>query len=339
MKKIKLISNLVSFTKGSKEAILFWLIVLIWFLSYPFLPLNFSEEKVSFEIENGSNISKISKQLIDTDILKDSFRFRLLSLAYGKSESFKRGQYEVNKSITPLELLNTLSNGKEILYSITFIEGQTVKKILNTIKRNKYLKKTIKSYDDDTILKLIKSDYKYAEGLLFPESYYFYKDTSDAEVIRNSFGIMIKKLDDAWIKRAPNLPYKNKYEALIIASMIEKELGKRSEARMIAGVFVNRLKLNMKLQSDPTVIYGMGEKYSGNLRHIDLKADTPFNTYTRFGYPKSPICSPGIDAIEAALNPSSTKALYFVAKGDRTHYFSNTLKQHNAAVRKYQIGK
>ena len=150
---------------------------------------------------------------------------------------------------------------------------------------------------------------------------------------------MNKKLDDAWLNRAPDLPYKNKYEALIIASMIEKELGKRSEARMIAGVFVNRLKINMKLQSDPTVIYGMGEKFNGNLRRIDLKVDTPFNTYTRLGYPKSPICSPGIDAIKAALNPSSTKALYFVAKGDRTHYFSNTLKQHNIAVRKYQIGK
>ena len=150
---------------------------------------------------------------------------------------------------------------------------------------------------------------------------------------------MNAKLDRAWDNRASGLPYKNKYEALIVASIIEKELGKRSEARLIAGVFVNRLNLNMKLQSDPTVIYGMGEKFKGNLRRVDLRKDTPFNTYTRLGYPESPICSPGMDAIEAALNPTSTKALFFVAKGDRTHYFSNTLKQHNRAVRKYQIGK
>ena len=339
MKKVKLISNLISFTKDSKESIFFGLVVLIWFLSYPFLPLNISEENASFEIKNGSNITKITQQLIEMDILKDSFRFRLLSFIYGKSESLKRGQYQVSKSITPIELLDTLSDGKEVLHSITFIEGQTAKKIMSIIKDNKFLKKTIKVYDGKTILKVTNSDSKYAEGLLFPESYFFYKDTSDVEIIKNAFYIMNAKLDRAWDKRASGLPYKNKYEALIVASIIEKELGKRSEARLIAGVFVNRLNLNMKLQSDPTVIYGMGEKFKGNLRRVDLRKDTPFNTYTRLGYPESPICSPGMDAIEAALNPTSTKALFFVAKGDRTHYFSNTLKQHNRAVRKYQIGK
>ena len=278
MKKIKFISNLISFTKDSKESIFFGLVVFIWFLSYPFLPLNISEENASFEIENGSNITEITQQLIEMDILKDSFRFRLLSFIYGKSESLKRGQYQVRKSITPIELIDTLSDGKEVMHSITFIEGQTLKKIISTIRDNKFLKKTIKIYDGKTILKLTNSEAKYAEGLLFPESYFFYKNTSDVEIIRNAFNTMNTRLDRAWDKRAPGLPYSNKYEALIVASIIEKELGKRSEARMIAGVFVNRLKINMKLQSDPTVIYGMGDKFKGNLRRVDLKKDTPFNT-------------------------------------------------------------
>ena len=208
--------------------------------------------------------------------------------------------------------------------------------MINKIKENKHIKKTLKSYDKQNILKVISSDKKYLEGLFFPDSYYFYKNTSDIEILRNSHRVLNRKLQSAWDNRSKELPYKNMYEALIIASIIEKEVGVLKEASIIAGVFVNRMNVGMPLQSDPTVIYGMGKKFNGNITRNDLKKDTPYNTYTRKGLPPSPISLPSLNSIEAALNPAKTNALYFVAKGNRMHHFSATLKEHNRAVRKYQ---
>ena len=229
-----------------------------------------------------------------------------------------------------------LVNGKESLYSISFPEGLTFNQLIKKIKNNKNIKKTLKSYDQANVLKAISSNKKYVEGLFFPDSYYFYKGTSDVEILKNAHSVLNRKLQFAWDNRSSDLPYKNMYEALIMASIIEKEIGILEEAPIIAGVFVNRLNINMPLQSDPTVIYGIRDKFNGNLTRKDLKKYTPFNTYVIKSLPPSPISLPSLNSIEAALNPATTDALYFVAKGNRRHHFSATLKEHNRAVRKYQ---
>jgi len=229
-----------------------------------------------------------------------------------------------------------LAHGKESLHSIYFAEGSTFSEMVEKINKNKNIKQTLKSYSQENILNVISSNKKYAEGLFFPDSYYFYKDTPDIEIIQNSHSVLLRKLESAWENRSGELPYKDMYEALIIASIIEKEVGVTEEAPIIAGVFVNRLNIGMKLQSDPTVIYGMGKRFNGNITRKDLKKDNPYNTYTRKKLPPSPISLPSLNSIEAALNPAKTNALYFVAKGNRRHHFSATLKEHNRAVRKYQ---
>ena len=311
-------------------------IIVFWLISYLFLPLNITEENASFEISEGRNLNEITEQLVEVKILRDSFRFKLLIFIFNKRESLKRGHYKLEANATALDLLDILIDGKEFLYSIYFSEGLTFSEMINKIKANKNIKKKLKSYDNESILKVISSDKKYVEGLYFPDSYYFYKDTSDIEILQNAHIVLKRKLQSAWDNRSAELPYKDMYEALIIASIIEKEVGIIEEAPIIAGVFVNRLNLGMALQSDPTVIYGMRERFKGNITRKDLKKDTPHNTYTRKGLPPSPISLPSLNSIKASLNPATTNALYFVAKGNRRHHFSATLKEHNKAVRKYQ---
>jgi UPF0755 protein len=329
------LSETLKHIKNRKFLIIFCLFI-FWIFSYLLLPLNITEENASFEVTEGSNLNEITEQLVEIKVLKESFRFKLLTFMFNKRESLKRGHYKLESDATALDLLDMLAHGKESLYSIYFAEGFTSSEMINKIKENKYIKKTIKSYDKESILKVISSDKKYLEGLFFPDSYYFYKNTSDIEILQNSHSVLKRKLQSAWDNRSAELPYTDMYEALIIASIVEKEVGVVEEAPIIAGVFVNRINIGMPLQSDPTVIYGMGKKFNGNLTRKDLKKDTPYNTYTRKGLPPSPISLPSLNSIEAALNPAVTSALYFVAKGNRRHHFSATLKEHNRAVRKYQ---
>jgi len=329
------LSEILKCIKNRKMLIISFLFI-FWCASYLFLPLNITEENASFEISEGSNINDITEQLVEIKILRGSFRFKLLTLVFNKREDLKRGHYKLNADATALDLLDMLAYGKESLYSIYFAEGFTSAEMIKKIKENKHIKKTLKSYDSESILKVISSDKKYLEGLFFPDSYYFYKNTSDIEILQNSNSVLNRKLQSAWDNRSEGLPYKDMYEALIIASIIEKEVGVLEEAQIIAGVFVNRINIGMPLQSDPTVIYGMGKRFNGNITRKDLKRDTPYNTYTRKGLPPSPISLPSLNSIEAALNPAKTNSLYFVAKGNRRHHFSATLKEHNRAVRKYQ---
>ena len=327
--------KMINFIKKRKILIIFFFLI-FWLISYLFLPLNITENNASFEVTDGSNLNEITKQLVEVKVLKDSFRFKLLTFIFAKRESLKRGHYKLESNATALDLLDILVNGKESLYSISFPEGLTFNQLIKKIKANKNIKKTLKSYDQANILKVISSNKKYVEGLFFPDSYYFYKGTSDVEILKNANNVLNRKLQFAWDNRSSDLPYKNMYEALIMASIIEKELGILEEAPIIAGVFVNRLNINMRLQSDPTVIYGIRDKFNGNLTKKDLKKYTPFNTYVIKSLPPSPISLPSLNSIEAALNPATTNALYFVAKGNRRHHFSATLKEHNRAVRKYQ---
>ena len=327
--------KMINFIKKRKILIIFFFLI-FWLISYLFLPLNITENNASFEVTDGSNLNEITKQLVEVKVLKDSFRFKLLTFIFAKRESLKRGHYKLESNATALDLLDMLVNGKESLYSISFPEGLTFNQLIKKIKANKNIKKTLKSYDQANILKVISSNKKYVEGLFFPDSYYFYKGTSDVEILKNANNVLNRKLQFAWNNRSSDLPYKNMYEALIMASIIEKEIGILEEAPIIAGVFVNRLNISMRLQSDPTVIYGIRDKFNGNLTKKDLKKYTPFNTYVIRSLPPSPISLPSLNSIEAALNPATTNALYFVAKGNRRHHFSATLKEHNRAVRKYQ---
>jgi len=327
--------KILTHIKNKKIHIIFF-ILFFWMISYIFLPLNVTEENSSFEIVDGSNLNEITEQLVEVKVLRDSFRFKLLTFILSEREGLKKGHYKLESNATALDLLDMLINGKETLYSIYFPEGSTFLEMADKINSNNNIKKTLNSYTQENILKVISSNKKYVEGLFFPDSYYFYKNTSDIEIFKNSHSILMRKLQFEWDNRPPELPYKDMYEALIIASIIEKEVGVTEEAPIIAGVFVNRMNIGMPLQSDPTVIYGMGKKFTGNITRKDLKKDNPYNTYTRKKLPPSPISLPSLNSIKAALNPAKTNALYFVAKGSRKHHFSATLKEHNRAVRKYQ---
>jgi UPF0755 protein len=254
-----------------------------------------------------------------------------------KEAELQAGDYTLNKNVSPYQLLLSLNHGKATQGSITFIEGKTFKQMRAKLAKNDSVKTTITELTDAELMVIVGNGEKHAEGLFFPDTFYFDRGTTDTVLLKRSYEIMQAKLAEAWANRAPSLPYKNSYQALIMASIVEKETGKASERPEIAGVFLNRLRIGMRLQTDPTVIYGMGDKYDGNIRRKDLTTDTIYNTYTRDGLPPTPIAMPGLAAINAALHPKKTKALYFVGKGDGSHAFSNSLVEHNRAVAKYQL--
>jgi len=311
--------------------------LLAWIVHFLVTPLHINKVDLAIEIEPGSSLKAIAFQLVDEKILNEPWRFILLSKALGQSTKLRPGNYNLNPNITPYQLLKSFVEGRATEGSITFIEGQDFNSMLDKIKANDNIKKTMKSYDTKAIASAIGIPYESVEGQFFPDTYYFSRNTSDIEILKRAYKAMQKKLNYEWARRAEEVPYKNSYEALTMASIIEKETGKSIEANLISGVFIHRLSIKMKLQSDPTVIYGLGKKFTGDLTKKDLLTDTPYNTYTREGLPPAPITMPGLISIRAALHPTKTEALYFVGKGDGTHYFSANLSEHNSAVRKYQI--
>jgi len=310
-----------------------------WMVHYAISPLKLQPSSQEILIQPKSGLKSIANQLVAQGVLKEPWRFMFLARLLNKEQYLQAGTYTLNKNISPYQLLLSLNHGKTTQGSITFIEGRTFEQIRQKLAANDAVKQSIKGLSEADILKLIGSPHTVAEGLFFPDTFYFDRNSPDIELLRISYNAMQTKLEKAWQGRDKNLPYKNSYQALIMASIIEKETGKADERPMIAGVFVNRLRLGMRLQTDPTVIYGMGIRFDGNIRKKDLSIDTPYNTYTRSGLPPTPIAMPGLAAIEAALHPADTKALYFVGKGDGSHAFSNNLDEHNRAVVKYQLKK
>lgn len=310
-----------------------------WLAYYAIAPLKLQPRSQEVSIQPKSGLRSIANQLVAQGVLKEPWRFILIAKLLRKEQYLQAGNYTLNKNISPYQLLLSLNHGKTTQGSITFIEGRTFEQMRQKLAVNDAVKQTIAGLSEAEILKLIGSKYTVAEGLFFPDTFYFDRNSTDIELLKTSYNAMQLKLEKAWQGRDQNLPYKNSYQALIMASIIEKETGKASERPMIAGVFVNRLRLGMRLQTDPTVIYGMGLRFDGNIRKKDLSIDTPYNTYTRSGLPPTPIAMPGLASIEAALRPAETKALYFVGKGDGSHAFSNNLVEHNRAVVKYQLKK
>jgi UPF0755 protein len=257
----------------------------------------------------------------------------------GKAGAIKAGNYQLESSLTPLQLLRKITEGDVSQSKITFIEGWNIYQIRSALDAHPSIRHDTKGLDERELLKLVDAQENTLEGLIFPDTYYFSNGMSDTAILQRAYRIMQQKLADAWQERAPDLPYASPYEALIMASIVEKETGKAVERPQIAAVFVNRLRIGMRLQTDPTVIYGLGEGFDGNLRKRDLTADTAYNTYTRAGLPPTPIAMPGYESIQAALHPAQTKAIYFVAKGNGSHQFSSSLTEHNRAVNQYQRSK
>ena len=323
--------------------LLLWLFLLgvialaAWFAYYAVTPLGLQPKSQEVTIEPKSSLKSVANQLVAQGVLPEPWCFILLAKIFKKEALLQSGNYTLNKNISPYQLLLSLNNGKTTQGSITFIEGRTFDKIREKLAKNEAVKQTTTNWTEEEILRFLGSEYKVAEGLFFPDTFYFDRGATDLHILQRSYTVMQTKLERAWLNRAPNLPYQNAYEALTMASIIEKETGKASERPMIAGVFVNRLRIGMRLQTDPTVIYGIGKSYDGNIRKKDLLTDTPYNTYTRSGLPPTPIAMPGMAAIEAALHPANTKALYFVGKGDGSHVFSTNLVAHTQAVNKYQL--
>jgi UPF0755 protein len=291
---------------------------------------------IDFTIAPGSGVRGSAQQIASAGVPVNPVLLELVARLTGKSARLKAGSYELKPGTTPLKLIGQLVRGEFAQESLSIIEGWTLRQMRMAIAAHPALKHDTAGLSDHELLAKITPDFQKAEGLFFPDTYLFAKGSSDLQIYRQAHALMVKRLNEEWARRASGLPYKSPYEALIMASIIEKETGQKSERNMVAAVFVNRLKRGMLLQTDPTVIYGMGEKYQGNIRKRDLETDTPYNTYTRTGLPPTPIALPGTASLAAALNPARSDVLYFVSRGNGTSEFNNNLNDHNRAVNKYQ---
>ena len=299
-------------------------------------PLSIPESGIALLVEPGRTLKSISAELTEQQVLEKPVYLRFLARYLELDSRIKAGEFQLQPGITPEQLLHQLSDGKVIQHDLTLIEGETFKEMMQRVIGDKVLVRTLDAFEDEAVMRAIGYPGQHPEGRFMPETYHFPRGTTDVEFLRRAYLDMENFLQRSWQDRDGDLPLKSPDEALVLASIVEKETAVAEERPRIAGVFVRRLKKGMKLQTDPTVIYGMGDSYKGDIRFRDLRKDTPYNTYTRFGLPPTPIAMPGEDAILAVLHPAAGKELYFVAIGDGNHHFSSTLKEHNRAVDRYQ---
>jgi len=298
---------------------------------------NFSLEKdLLIYIEPGKSSSDIALNLAEKNLTNHPFFLAQYLRLIGKSNSLKSGEYSISNEEDLIDLVSKITEGKYYYRKIQLLEGMRFTEIIELIKKTEGLILNLGKFPEKKILLDLNLTYISPEGIFAPETYFFKKGDTVSNLLERSYKAQQAYSLNLWSKRQPNLPFKNFYEALILASIIEKE-GK--EKKEIAGVFINRLNNNMKLQSDPTVIYALGEKFDGNIRRKDLRIKNPYNTYVYKGLPPGPISLVTKSSIEAVLNPVLSDNLYFVSRGDGTHKFSVTLREHNRAVRKYQLSK
>lgn len=298
--------------------------------------MNIPASGTTFEIRSGENLKSVAGRLHEKGLLDTPLYFVILGRYLEFDSRIKAGEFQLRSGTNPEQLLEQLTSGQVVQHSLTLIEGETFGDMMLRISQDNVLEHTLASLDDAAVMAAIGKPDEHPEGRFLPETYHFPRGTSDVEFLRRAYQEMQTFLRQAWEQRAPDLPLETSYEALILASIVEKETGVAAERPMIAGVFVRRLRKKMRLQTDPTVIYGMGDSFDGDIRYRDLRTDTPYNTYTRFGLPPTPIALPGREAITAVLHPEDGDSLYFVARGDGSHHFSSTLKEHNRAVDRYQ---
>ncbi len=291
-------------------------------------------------IEANQNLRQIADILEEQQAIRSPWLFMLAAKWTGQAPRLKAGDYRLTAPVSISELLDRMEKGESIEFSITIPEGWRFSQFRQALDKHPALKHLGADLSDQELLtRLGYSHLSAAEGWFFPDTYRFLRGSSDLDILRRAHTRLRQQLEQAWNNRAPDLPYTSPEQALIMASLIEKETGHEKDRTQIAAVFVNRLKIGMRLQTDPSVIYGVGASYRGNLTKKHLQTDTPYNTYTRAGLPPTPIALPGRAALDAALHPASSSALYFVARGDGTSQFSDTLDQHNQAVRRYILGK
>ncbi len=300
-------------------------------------PLNIEGSGLTYEVASGMTLKMIAQDLQQRGVLSRAPYLVWLSYLRSEKHSVRAGEYVLVPGTTPPQLLEQLALGKVTGHALTLVEGWTFRQMLAAVARNEKLEHTLNGLSDAEIMSRLGFAGQHPEGRFYPDTYHFPKGTSDADFLKRAYRAMEQHLQAAWESRSADLPFNTPEEALILASIVEKETGLASERPLIAGVFVRRMRIGMALQTDPTVIYGLGDSFDGNLRRSDLTADTPYNTYTRVGLPPTPIAMPGLDSIRAVLHPAPGDALFFVARGDGGHVFSATLEEHNRAVFKYQI--
>jgi len=308
-----------------------------WLLGFALSPIELASPTVEFSIRPGSTLRGATRQIIEAGLSMPEWKFVLLARANGASAGVKAGSYQVSDGVTPLQLVRKITRGEYAQAEVLLVEGWNFRQVREALNAHADLRHDSASLSEAQIMARLGAPGVLPEGVFFPDTYVFAKGASDLAVLARARSTMKKRLESAWAGRAPDLPMTDPYEALILASLVEKETGREADRSLIAAVFANRLRRKMKLQTDPSVIYGMGEKFDGNLRKRDLVTDTPFNTYTRLGLPPHPIAMPGLASLEAVMHPAQSDALYFVSRGDGTSEFSRTLVEHNRAVAKYQI--
>jgi UPF0755 protein len=304
---------------------------------YATTPVETARLPLEFDIPPGTRFRSAAEQLEKAGVRVRRIQFELLARALGRAHKVKAGSYELAKPVTPLQLLDKLTRGDVTQAEVRLIEGWTFAQFRAALDASPHLRHDTQGLEDAQILGRIQAAETHPEGLFFPDTYLFAKGSSDLAVLRRAYRAMQRHLAEEWGARQPDLPYRTPYEALIMASIIEKETGRESERVTIAGVLTNRLRIGMRLQVDPTVIYGLGSAFDGNLKKIHLLEDGPYNTYMRAGLTPTPIAMPGLASLKAAMRPEKTEALYYVSRGDGTSHFSRTFQEHNRAVSKYQL--
>jgi UPF0755 protein len=300
-------------------------------------PLTLPSDGLVYQVAPGQTVRGIAADLAVEGVLSAPLYLRVHARQTGLAARIHAGEFRLEPGLTPRGLLQLLVSGRTVQYSLTLLEGWTFAQVRQALASHPVLLQTVSELDDAAIMAKLGKPEQHPEGRFFPDTYKFPRGTTDLEFLRRAHDRMAQVLAAAWAERGEDLPLEDADQALVLASIVEKETGVPEERAAIAGVFVRRLQRGMLLQTDPTVIYGLGEAFDGNLRRRDLRSDTPYNTYTRKGLPPTPICMPGEAAIRAALHPAAGDSLYFVSRGDGSHQFSATLAEHNAAVRRYQL--
>lgn len=311
----------------------------IWMVIFTIRPLPMASETIGMQIPAGASVRGIADQLVSAGVLTEPYSFLLLVKLTGSGSQLQAGDYALNTPLQAMALIDILKHGTFDQFKLQLIEGKTFADFRQKLAQMPGIRHDTVTLSDREVMQQISGQAMHPEGWFFPDTYYLDAQSSDADLYKRAYQKMVRHLSAAWETRQPGLPYRSMYEALVMASIVEKETGVEEERPQIAGVFVNRLRKGMRLQTDPTVIYGMGSRYRGNITKKDLLTDTAYNTYTRTGLPPTPIALPGLASIQAALHPAKTNALYFVANGQGRHVFTSTLEAHNQAVRAYQLKK
>ncbi|MDN3652726.1 endolytic transglycosylase MltG [Thalassotalea ponticola] len=301
-------------------------------------PLQLTQSSL-YTVDRGQTYHAVINDMQQRGWINSTLPFRIYAKVFADRTRIKSGTYQLSRNDNMVHLLAMMRDGREAQFKITFVEGSTFGQWLQQLQASEHITQSIGSMSHKQILQLLSSEFDHPEGLFFPDTYQYTAATKDIDILRQAHTRMLNVLNASWQQRVDGLPYKTAYEALIMASLIEKETAKVSEQPLIASVFVSRLKKGMRLQTDPTIIYGLGDRYTGDITYANLREKTAYNTYRIDGLPPTPIAMPGESAIQASVKPAQSDYLYFVSKGNGEHYFSKTLQEHNRAVDKYIRGK